>query len=82
MNLFPPCSHTSTFGKMNTNGKSRIIEILKGKGNAVPVLNDATYNEGTGESGGMDPHTVNFRGRNQLHAPAASSRVPPETRLG
>jgi len=66
---------------MNTNGKPWIIEILKGKGNAVPVLNNATYNEGTGENGGMDPHTVNFRGRNQLHAPAASPRVPPETGL-
>jgi len=47
MSLFSPCSHNSTFGKMNTNGKPRIIEILTGKGNAVPVLNDATHDEGT-----------------------------------
>ena len=53
------------------------------KVNAVPVLNDATYViEGTGESGGMDPHIVNYSGRNQLHVPAASSPVPPEKGLG
>jgi len=46
------------------------------------VLNDATYNEGTDESGGADPHTVNFSGRNQLHVPGASPSVPPETGLG
>ena len=45
-----PCSHNRTFGKLNRNGKPRIIEILKGKGNAVPVLNDATYNEGKGKA--------------------------------
>jgi hypothetical protein len=67
---------------MESHRKPRIIQILKGKDNAVPVLNDATYNEGTGKSGGMDPHIVNFSGRNQLHVPAASSPVPPEKGLG
>ena len=80
--MFPPCSHNSRFGRLNTNRKPRITEILKNKGNAVPVLNDPTYDEGTGESGGMDPHIVNFSGRNQLHVPAASSPVPPEKGLG
>jgi hypothetical protein len=46
------------------------------------VLNDATYNEGTGESGGMDPHILNSSDRNQLHAPAASSPTIPEKGLG
>jgi len=68
MNLFPPCSHNSAFGKLNTDGKPRINEILKGKGNAALCL--------------MDPHIVNFSGINQPHAPATSFPVPHERGLG